>query len=1621
MNFHYLNLKKSHQFVLSDDKEGVRSPGRRKFVKAIGLGAIAWNPVVESVRSLSKGAFDIKHAKNKLQFFRGGQLCWEFSTKQFEPGYSLLYENDGNQLEIRADSLRFPGADLRFSMDLQVFFKQGDWLMDLDVPEFGINQRLNFLSWLDGNVQAKGSVSRASQLVQLNDKDGVHLEGKLNTTLDQKWNLGFSGRKKVSVQLNNRNYKTDQLRLSSGGHTPPEFMKTRVRRGTLLELADFQGWSQMIKDVKLNGQRVFQDTGELPGVNIFLSDSNMLWVSGKKGKLEISDQHFGRAKLQFEKYFYYAEYPNSGVPQVYLSASLPKKGQWFTTALGSFKFEPSSELPDFEAYGDANSLDGQVIEPRMRAFQSHVAHGISLTSVFRDAPTIRIDMQEPVRRVKRAILSRNATQPTDSIDTQGPVRNVPTITVAKPGTQEPIRKATVGQPQLDLQFEQIRFRPKRALTIRILRPEDLILLEFEFHNFNYTNRGQSPYLELDNSKKAGVVIVYFTSQHTLEEAFFESNQIPGTGTNTEVKLPAKHLRARRSRLVYELPAGHGGFPVILEELLDWSKFKLKVHPRAWIKIPQITRLKTPVYLEGRTQAVEAPTSSRFLDSNTKDYAIKLVQHSKVKASQRTVYDETQLAKVLQPMEMQTVRPSFNAAVIQNISWKVEPIPDFNTSIEAPTLLYISPNQINDFFHQKEVQLRDIEEQKVLEGQVISTQFRVLDPLSTNKGQVAELWHTTLGVRLKDGKTTRTLSNFKTIRALWADEANEDFQKLAELGKPFMTSLDASDRHILVHTTSNYTIPDYSPKAVPVNNLMLTSLGAYLDWHAFFDVPSPADNYLNIIEWEHLATLGRDHYVKVVREGYLFPFGHRAALVKITERKFHKQTKSAVNRQRMYIVVLEKEVLYSRTDPQNAFIEFPFQAVRVKNSTTPDIDNPADSTIITVPPSGGTRKISFIRAATGGNTVYNFYINVGNKGFPFDLLVTDKEGIDHAIRMPLAFMENRIARDINLMQQVISKYNPNNTAYTQMDFFGQDVAYAESLVDGDTAFETEWLNFGAQTYPASGEADLKFHPMMQEAQVFIKQLDEMTGVRKPTHITLEDDQNAGMVFAKVADAVVDFSGGSDKSGGFLSPNMAITALSKLQGPVGGEVSDMKALTFNPEKFFEALEEFPVAKIFGVIKIFDLLLGGLNMDGVFDGLINTINQVKKEIEEIKNDILYLENLARETKQNVEDQVNNLKQELQNKVQELLDALNGNIPKIPNFKTYVTTEAFYAEYKWQPEFKQNPIQVIPDILHVNVSNPNEALTITTKFEKPFDSSKSATMNGSARFNKFGIDLVPLLEVNFNYLEFKTGASEKADVKVDIDQDKPIAFKGVLSFVNNLQNIIPSTGFSDDGPYIKLEPTRVIAGFDMSIPNVEVGICMISNISLGASVTLPFTGAPLTIGFNFCKRENPFLLTVSCFGGGGFFMMVTTLKGLQSIEAAFEFGAAMSLNVGVASGGVSVMGGFYFKMELVNIEVNGQTEEIAESTLTGYLRINGHLSILGLITVSLEFYLAFTAVFSGDKVEKLEGLATLKVKVEVLFFSKTVSVTVRRELKGADADPKFIEMIDQDDWQEYCLAFAS
>ena len=148
--------------------------------------------------------------------------------------------------------------------------------------------------------------------------------------------------------------------------------------------------------------------------------------------------------------------------------------------------------------------------------------------------------------------------------------------------------------------------------------------------------------------------------------------------------------------------------------------------------------------------------------------------------------------------------------------------------------------------------------------------------------------------------------------------------------------------------------------------------------------------------------------------------------------------------------------------------------------------------------------------------------------------------------------------------------------------------------------------------------------------------------------------------------------------------------------------------------------------------------------------------------------------------------------------------------------------------------------------------------------------------------------------------------------------------------------------------------------------------------------------------------------FGGGGFFALVTTAKGVQEIEAAFEFGAFAAFDVGVASGGVYVKAGIYFHWKTDTVE------------LEGYLEMGGELSVLGIISVSITLHLSLGYYKENNQAE-VRGQATLKIEVELLFFSIGVSVVVERRFGGSEADPGFAELItDQSTWSSYCAAFA-
>ncbi|MCG6875268.1 MAG: hypothetical protein LJE97_09275 [Betaproteobacteria bacterium] len=279
--------------------------------------------------------------------------------------------------------------------------------------------------------------------------------------------------------------------------------------------------------------------------------------------------------------------------------------------------------------------------------------------------------------------------------------------------------------------------------------------------------------------------------------------------------------------------------------------------------------------------------------------------------------------------------------------------------------------------------------------------------------------------------------------------------------------------------------------------------------------------------------------------------------------------------------------------------------------------------------------------------------------------------------------------------------------------------------------------------------------------------------------------------------------------------------------------------------------------------------------------------------------------------------------------------------------------------------------------------------------------------------------IELNFEKIEFRVDSGAKMDVDVLLTD---IKFVGPLSFVETLRDLIPLDGFSDP-PFLDITPQGIDAGFSIALPNISVGVFNLGNLSLGAGFTVPFIGQPLAVRFNFCTREQPFNLTVSLFGGGGFFGITLDPHGIQILEAAFEFGASISIDFGVASGGVHVMAGVYFRMEN------------DACSLTGYFRLGGHVDVLGLISASLELYLELRYEFETGK---CAGKAQLTIEVEVFVFSGSVTITCERKFAGSNGDPTFRELMGADPalplanelaaidnstkypWREYCEAFA-
>ena len=123
-------------------------------------------------------------------------------------------------------------------------------------------------------------------------------------------------------------------------------------------------------------------------------------------------------------------------------------------------------------------------------------------------------------------------------------------------------------------------------------------------------------------------------------------------------------------------------------------------------------------------------------------------------------------------------------------------------------------------------------------------------------------------------------------------------------------------------------------------------------------------------------------------------------------------------------------------------------------------------------------------------------------------------------------------------------------------------------------------------------------------------------------------------------------------------------------------------------------------------------------------------------------------------------------------------------------------------------------------------------------------------------------------------------------------LTFEGELAFVEHIRHFIPPQGFSDP-PSVAVSPTGSAAGYSLGLPG-SGSVCSASRTSAcPRPCELPFVDGPTRLRFDLSERHDPFLVTVSLFGGGGFLAITVDSEGTVGVEAALEFGGNFCLDL--------------------------------------------------------------------------------------------------------------------------------
>lgn len=795
---------------------------------------------------------------------------------------------------------------------------------------------------------------------------------------------------------------------------------------------------------------------------------------------------------------------------------------------------------------------------------------------------------------------------------------------------------------------------------------------------------------------------------------------------------------------------------------------------------------------------------------------------------------------------------------------------------------------------------------------------------------------------------------------------------------------------------------------------LSPLGGYLTAEGAWDAPSVS----SLTAWQQRIWQGRDTYAKVVRAGFLYPWGFSAAYVTEAIRVFRAAAPSSGGgitafwqlRKTVVVTGPDRELGGASGGTEAGKRGALFRSVHCRTLQTPLLASPGNDR----PGTEWSGLTTFTPEVTGPS---------GRSPFMFELVGVDQDGKEMPFRQPLLFAERKVegatgpaarssASDPNFSelgaQQLREYYERIPVAKKAADFAGGFISFAENVVDIVSSPDGESLVEEVSTAASQATKQIIFgiakelgleeplaliegtaeqlaeylnpnnFPILREAEVLLEDLSSIAGEtvasvlaypREYLEDAFDEIRNRGQAFLEqVKEEATELAMGAAQAGGVMVAKMGIGGLSRSIGPVFGTATELHGLAadgrITPGEALKAIQ----------------ILGGVSLAKLIPNPYPAVGPDGKPSEKALTMSSDIVDVGLDTERAV----------------------------------------VVMSMKWTEDLKTI------DILKVD----DATLAIRLVTEMPLVSG-SARWSVRGEFSDFSVVLLPeddmrFIEIFVDRIIFDAGSGRTPSVDVSV---RTIDFGGLLQLLKTLQGFLP---FGEDLA-LDVDARGIKADLTLDVPDIVLGAFTLTGIGVKTGITLPFDDQPVRFRFGMSGLDDPFSMTAMGLGGGGWLIDDLGLDGIERLDIAGFFEAKAAVDFGVASGGVSVKAGFQFSV--------GPPEPTAPDvlSLTAFVSVNGNVSVLGIANATLNAYLGLSVVLPGtlpgDVI--LKGRANCSLHVSVALFSKTVEFSIERSFKGAriPAPPSslralpraeepqeavvFRDSMSRDAWSDYCGAF--